>query len=146
MSTFTLDLQRFAEKAGKKADDLVGQVVADVVARVDMRSPVGNPALWKHKPPAGYVGGRFRANWDLTIGAPSNVVTERIDPSGAATVTGNLAVIPEHAAGNVYYLTNNVPYSVRIEDGWSTQAPSGVVGLTAIEWQSIVDKSAKGMK
>jgi hypothetical protein len=68
--------------------------------------------------------------------------TGRIDPGGSATVEAMIGAVPEKAAGTIMYLTNNVPYAQRIEDGWSRQAPTGLVALTAMEFQQIVDASA----
>lgn len=137
--TFALDLKKFAEKAAKRADILVGELVTNVVVTVDERSPVGDAKFWKHKPPAGYVGGRFRGNWQLTIGAPASGELNRVDPSGSGTVQANIGAIPEQASGNEFWLTNNVPYALRLEQGWSRQAPQGVVARTAVEFQQYVD-------
>lgn len=140
MSTFALDLQKFAEKTGKKADDAVGLVVIKVASALDARSPVGDASYWKSPPPKGYVGGRFRGSWNLGVDSlPANI--ETIDPSGEGAQGRIIAAIPEQASGKVYYLINATPYGRRIEDGWSRQAPQGLVGLTAIEFQQKVDEA-----
>lgn len=144
--TFALDLQKFAEKAGRRADLVVGEMVEAVVTKIDTRSPVGDATYWKSPPPKGYVGGRFRGNWQLGIGAAPTGVLERIDPSGRGTVTANLAQIPENAAGLVYFYANNLPYAQRIENGWAYKAPTGVVGITVIEFQSMVDDAVASAK
>ena len=137
--TFALDLQRFAEKAKAKADDAVGLVVVKVASALDRRSPVGDASFWATKPPKGYVGGRFRGNWQLGVDTVPAGETGRIDPSGGAAQGEIVARIPEQASGKVYYLVNNVPYARRIEEGHSRQAPQGLVALTAIEFQQHVD-------
>ena len=145
--TFALDLQKFAEKAGKRADAVVGETIANLAATVDMRSPVGDAKYWKSPPPKGYVGGRFRANWNLGLGAPDLSTTVKVDtsakgPGGGATTAHIIAQIPEQAAGKVYYLSNSLPYAQPLEDGWSKQAPQGIVSRTAVEFQTIVDEAA----
>jgi hypothetical protein len=145
MSTFTLDISRFADKAKKQADDLVGLVTVKVAQRLDERSPVGDATYWKHRPPKGYVGGFFRGSWMLGVGSiPSGVGA--VDPAGEATLGRIIAAIPEKAAGKVFYIGNVAPYGERIENGWSRQAPSGLVGLTAMEFQQIVGESATAVK
>lgn len=144
MSTFALDLQRFAEKTKDKADLAVGSIVVRVSGRVDQRSPVGDATYWKNPAPKGYVGGRFRGSWNLGVDTfPPNA--ETIDPSGSATQGRIIASIPEKSAGKVYYLINQVPYAQRIEEGWSRQAPQGVVGLTVIEFRQIVDEAVESL-
>ena len=144
MGTFALDLQRFATKTNEKSDLLVGSTVIRVSGELDRRSPVGDASYWKHKPPKGYVGGRFRGSWNLGVDAiPPNF--ETIDPTGAETQGRIIATVPQQAAGKVYYLVNQVPYAQRIEEGWSRQAPQGLVELTAISWQRIVNEAAAGL-
>lgn len=142
MSAFLLQLREFAEKTERQADDLVGLITVKIAQRIDERSPVGDAIYWRNKPPKGYVGGRFRGNWQLGVGFVPAGETGRVDPAGSTTVSAIIAAIPEKAAGHVFYLTNNVPYGQRIEDGWSRQAPTGLVALTAAEFQSIVGESA----
>lgn len=144
--TFAVQLKNFADKTKRQADDLVGRVVVNIAQRLDERSPVGDATYWKHKPPKGYVGGRFRGNWQLGVEFVPAGETGRIDPSGAETLGAIVDTVPAQAAGHVFYLTNNVPYAQPIEDGWSRQAPSGLVGLTAMEFQQIVRESAAAVR
>lgn len=139
--TFALDLQKFAEKTKAKADEAVGLIVINVAQELDKRSPVGDASYWATPAPKGYVGGRFRGNWQLGIGSIPAGETGRVDTGGGATVSAIIAGVPEDAAGRVFYLANNVPYSQRIEDGWSRQAPQGLVSLTAIQFQDFVNKA-----
>ena len=138
MGSFALDLQKFAAKTKERADAVVGGVVVNIASRLDERSPVGDGSYWKRPPPKGYVGGHFRANWQLGVGlAPSGEVNA-VDPSGAATQGRIVASVPADAAGRVYYIVNNAPYAHRLEDGWSRQAPNGMVRLAAQRWPAVV--------
>lgn len=139
---FALDIRKFATKAVENANTVTREVVGGVIAEVDRRSPVGDPSYWQNPPPPGYRPGLFRGNWQLSVDMPTLTETGRIDPTGAEATAENLAAIPEQAFGHVYYLTNNVPYANRIENGWSRQAPAGVVGLTVVRWEEIVAASA----
>lgn len=118
-------------------------VVMEVGARLVERSPVGNPSLWAGKPPSGYAGGRFRANWQHGHNSAPTGELDKIDPGGGAT-TGKLQadVLTAPAAG-VHYLVNNLPYADALENGHSTQAPTGIVGLTRLEIPGIMDKAAR---
>lgn len=142
MSTFAMQLKAFEDKAKGRADDIVGRVVANVAQRIDERSPVGDATYWQHPAPKGYVGGRFRGNWQLGIEGVPQGETGHIDPGGAATLGAIIGAIPGHAAGHIFYLANNVPYAQRIEDGWSRQAPTGLVAVTAMEFRSITEEAA----
>ncbi len=143
--TFALDLQKFAEKAKNNANQVVGDVVIGVARELDARSPVGDSAYWTTPAPKGYVGGRFRANWQLGIGTKQQGTINATDMSGTIALPAIIAAVPEEAAGNVFWLSNNLDYSRRIEDGWSRQAPTGLVGLTAMKFQDIVNEAASNL-
>lgn len=143
MGTFALDLQKFAEKTKDRADDVVGTIVVRVADEIDKRSPVGDTTYWKSTPPKGYVGGHFRANWQLGVNARPSGEIPGVDFSAA--VEQARAAIPEQAAGHIFWLVNNVPYANRIEDGWAHKAPQGIVGLTVTMFQSIVNEAVEAL-
>lgn len=146
MGQFTVQLQQFADKTKANLDLIVARTVGETATRLDERSPVGDATYWASPPPKGYVGGRFRGNWQLgTDSAPSGE-TGRIDADGSETVGAILAEIPAEAAGKVYYLFNGSPYAQRLEEGWSRQAPVGLVGITATEFPQIVEQAAGGVQ
>ncbi len=122
-----------AQKYNRGIDDVVEDVAVSLSQRIIERTPVGQPSTWQNpnSAPPGYVGGRARANWFPTIGTPSDDTTDSTSTNESASrITG----IKEQIAGNVYYLTNNLPYIRRLEyDNWSKQAPRGMVRVTLRE-------------
>lgn len=142
---FALDIRKFAEKVDQNLDQVVRSVTLQVGTSLVERSPVGNPSLWKSKPPPGYVGGRFRANWQLQAEQPSTLTTDTIDQSGQATIGRFTTLVATMKAGGLIYFANSLPYARRIEDGWSGQAPAGVVEVTAIEFQDYVNKAVQAL-
>lgn len=131
-------------KLGKnRTSQFVRTVVMEVGARLVERSPVGNPSLWQGKPPPGYVGGRFRGNWQYGYNSAPPGVLERIDKDGTATRAGIETGALINPAVGVHYLVNNLPYAEPLENGHSTQAPLGIVGLTRMEIPGIMDKAAR---
>lgn len=87
---------------------------------------------------AGYVGGRFRANWFVTTGAASAATTENVDPSGSQAIANASAALASFSAGPSIFLTNNLPYAMPLELGHSKQAPAGMVRITVEEFPQIV--------
>lgn len=154
---FRLDIRAFVNKTKEKQHQIVRKILMDISTRLVERSPVGNPELWainrnrggrKLRMPAGYVGGRFRANWQYaTIGAgvPSLPI-EDIDPAGTKTLSRIFSQIGSDPAGQVHVLVNNLPYAVPLENGWSKQAPAGMVGLTLIEFEGLVNSAASEVR
>jgi len=102
-------------------------IAFDLFRRVVSKSPVGNPTLWQNPSaaPPGYVGGRFRANWQITVGTPATG-----EVSGVAIPNATLGAVPPFTT---IWITNNVPYADRLENGWSGQAPLGIVSVSIAE-------------
>ncbi len=162
--TFALDIKNFVEKCGKNADQVVDRVVKDVMESIMEMSPVGNPSIWEGWNKGGvssnqdhwlvnagfvgegYVGGHFRANWQLGIGSLPTGMIEGIDKEGKITLSKAYAIIPPHAAGLVYYFGNNLPYAIPLEEGHSKTAPNGMVGLTALRFNDFINKAVAELK
>lgn len=151
--SFADDLKAFADTVKARADAVIKMVVIEVDRSLVEKSPVGNAELWanpKNKPP-GYVGGRFRANWQY--GENEIPEGELFDadagpyPSAAESIERVIASVEEHAGGKKHYLVNNLPYAQALEDGHSSkQAPVGIVGITVIEFAEIVKAAAEEAK
>lgn len=78
--------------------------------------------------------GHARGNWQVSIGSPVSGVVEGGDPSGAATLAnGVAAIMADRDPFATVWITNNSPYIQNLEQGDSTQAPSGMVALTVAE-------------
>ena len=117
----TFDFSRLADIeriAGDKVDEVIRGTLLDMTRRVIFSTPVKT--------------GRARGNWQATINNPATGPVTGVDTAGNSTLA-EAAPITEVAPGNVYYLTNNLPYAERLEFGWSQQAPSGMVRITLSE-------------
>lgn len=101
---------------------------------------------FKVKAPAGYVGGRFRANNVLSVAAPTDAADAAPDASGTATRAAALAVMAGFKPGPTIYIQNNLPYAKRIEEGHSGQAPAGVYGLAFESMEGRVRNAVAGLR
>lgn len=90
----------------------------------------------------GYVGGRFRSNWQLTTGAPATGEIEDIESAGE-TLDRLLVAAGDLSAGEVAYIVNNLPYAIPLEYGHSSQAPGGMVRVTVADFQRIVEEAIR---
>lgn len=94
----------------------------------------------------GYVGGRFRGNWQLSFGEPASQEIDRIDANGSATISAASAALATFTAGPSIYLVNNLPYAHRLEyEAWSSQAPAGMVRITVEEFNQVVTEVAQAL-
>lgn len=84
------------------------------------------------KAPAGYTGGRFRGNWQVGLDAQPDGETGRIDKNGNMTIAAGNYMLEQFKVGTkAIYFANNVPYAYRLEFGHSSQAPNGMIRITA---------------
>lgn len=143
---FALQISAWVEKTKQDADKVVRYCLTAVDGRLVQRSPVGDAKYWTHPAPKGYTGGRFRGNWQMSVGSPITGALDITDKDGQATLSAHAGVVSAARAGQVFYLMNNLPYAKRIEQGWSGQAPVGVVGVTVVEWNNIVDAAVNGVR
>lgn len=83
--------------------------------------------------------GRARGNWQLTISTPASGQVKQFkgrDPFAAGTAT-----LEQMKNLNVVWISNNVPYIVALERGWSKQAPAGMVAVTLDTLSQMFEKS-----
>ena len=151
LKKFNKDLETFAEETMPKAHLAIQKKIAfDLFDRIIMKNPVGNPSIWDgravgknypaRKAPKGYVGGRSRGNWQISVDVPgtSSVIdfeqgVSHEDPVGAMQEAEAFANAAKAKFGQTIWIYNNVRYIKRLEDGWSTQAPVGMVAVSIAE-------------
>jgi hypothetical protein len=90
-----------------------------------------------------YVGGRFRGNWQFSIGAPAEGELDQVDPAGGVTLAKLRLQVEQLTIGQTAYIVNNLPYAVPLEYGHSKQAPGGMVRITLSRFQQIVDEAIR---
>jgi hypothetical protein len=134
------EILRLALDVPKKSMSVVVRKIAlDSMRLIILRSPVGNPDLWKMPAPPGYVGGRFRANWFVSLGTINAQVEDVVDASGARSQARATMTIPALAVDpfQIVYFHNSLHYAMKLESGWSTQAPNGVVYVVMDQLQAV---------
>lgn len=143
---FSVDIAR--RVAGLSADAVVKatqKLALDALRGVVLKSPVGFPPSWKRPAPKGYVGGQFRGAWQLSVGSEGTGITGKSSP-GKVGIRSAAANAAREAAQTLetlqpyfpVFITNGLPYAERLENGWSKQAPLGMVALTVQELQNVI--------
>lgn len=110
--SFSRDLGRFRVRTETAADRIVRGLTIELFAGVVRDTPVDT--------------GRARGNWSTTVANPAWGERERLDRSGGSAFAEVVAETPQ-GAGQKTFLTNNLPYIGRLEEGYSKQAPAGMV-------------------
>ena len=113
--------RNFGLKCLKDADTLTKKITGDMLQQVIVRSPVST--------------GAFRGNHRVGIG--------KVDPNANKADTSNPlqkglnTIATGGGIGKIVYISNSLPYALRLENGWSQQAPLGVYSLS---FMNIVNK------
>lgn len=131
IAAFTADLSKFGRALEGRLDELTQATGFRLAELVVDRTPVDT--------------GNARAHWWPTIGdtptnpplAPDAVVESRGTP--------DLSALASAKAGDVVTIANNAAYIQRLENGYSQQAPQGMVAVTVAEGPAIVDEIARAL-
>ena len=100
---WTIPPSLFGKQVGDELDRAYRKFALNVYNNLQALSPVDT--------------GRYRRSHHISIGSPSYAETG----GGISLVLG----LPQHTYPLVYF-QNNLPYGLRLEHGWSKQAPTGV--------------------
>lgn len=142
LDEYATELRRWAENEPIKAVVLVQKKMALLaLTTLVLNTPVDE--------------GRARGNWFVSIGVPSNAVTDALDPSGSGTINAGSAVALSLVDLGVIWISNNLEHAVVLDQGlfeppdpgpssdpradrfgrvlvsggYSTQAPAGMTAL-----------------
>jgi len=140
LGAFKDSLKKFKLKTETRINRVTTSIVVKVSESLVDLSPVGDPSYWQHPAPPGYKPGHFKANWQYGFNHIPTSEIAGVDPDGAQTKAYIKSALPAVMNGT-HYLANKVPYALRIEYGWSRQAPQGVVALTLLKLDRIVRQS-----
>jgi len=125
VNQFSVNWEALAERAKVDIDTAVKKSTFDLFKAVVERSPVDT--------------GRFRANWNCSQGAPNNDTSAGTDATRGLTEAQKALTF---SAGGIVYFINALPYAQRLEyEGWSSQAPAGMVRITISEFDQYVKKA-----
>ena len=128
--SFALDVSKFAVKTGVALDAVARRVAFEVGNGVVLKTPVDT--------------GRARANWIPCVGSIPKGIVALTDKTGGGARSAMQSAVKEFGSGKIIYFANNLPYIQRLEDGWSKQAPAGMVHLTLLEVVTKFNSIVKG--
>lgn len=123
-------LVAYAARQGVRADTVIRKAIGETSKRVILRTPVDT--------------GRARANWQATIGAPAS---GEVNAVGAQAAIAQAESAAAQAPGQVFWLVNNLPYINRLEfEGWSRQAPAGMLRVSVAEFQAQIERAIRSSR
>ena len=125
--TFNEDMNRACVNIERAADARIKKVALAAYREINNASPVDK--------------GTFRANWVASVDTiDRSVDLEKTRADIQESITKATAVITSGAkVGTTVFISNSVPYAGKLEDGYSPQAPAGVVAPTITRIKNAVE-------
>ncbi len=122
--SFENDLKRAKEQMFDKMSKIVRGGAVGAFNAIIVSSPVDT--------------GRFRGNWQASINTPKLDTLFGSVPKGEkiTQVTDTESNTNGFTLNDILYLTNNLPYAQRLENGWSQKRGSGWVAAIVSETKS----------
>lgn len=130
--SFELQMKEFESMTAEKSELLFKKVCFDLSNSIIMDTAVDK--------------GTARGNWQPDINSIQNDVLEVEDKSGNATVAKVASQTNNLKLGQYFTLTNNLPYILRLEYGWSKKSPQGMLGINVMRFQNFVNQANKDIK
>lgn len=121
---FSIPLATLAARLNADIETVARKSTLDLFTKVNLRSPVDT--------------GRFRANWNVSYGSPDVSFTSSTSQGRASSEIAKTLTLP---IGGITYMANGLPYAYRLEKGYSKQAATGMVRVSAIEFSDHVHKA-----
>ena len=126
---FNANWERAVLRANKNADNIIKESAYELFRDIILDTPVDTGALL--------------GNWAATIGGAYSSFTGILDKGGSQTVTSMKSVVESYKPGIPLYLTNTKPYAERIEYGYSSQAPIGMVRVNVLRFGDIIARVSR---
>lgn len=133
----TLELNElYHEQVEQTLERAVRAYAINTLAELSIRSPVDT--------------GRFRGNWNITEGSADETTINFKDV--AAPKDGETFPMPDYNSlgqtaaasyqlGGSIWITNNLPYAQRLNEGWSKQAPANFVEIALKKSENDIQKA-----
>ncbi|MDD3587245.1 MAG: hypothetical protein PHQ75_08675 [Thermoguttaceae bacterium] len=84
--------------------------------------------------------GRAKANWRLSLDSwEEGKWSCDTDPAGDATIDHMIDSMQAFVPGDRIYISNSVPYIMMLENGYSNQAPDGILAVVERETQQLIN-------
>lgn len=128
MADFTLDLSGVTDEIEEDIQDqVIRRFGLGVLTRVIKKSPVDT--------------GRFKGSWSVTFAASDQTPVTTVRSESAAIQDGTAKLSKFDLRTNTaIYITSNLPYAQSLEEGSSTQAPTGVAQISIREEAAAFDQ------
>jgi hypothetical protein len=138
MSGWNIDLN--SSKDAKKIEDIFEQRIVELMKAASIE-------FWRQVVISTPVDTGFaRFGWFITVKTPSKYLPPEGQESYPMPNLADHSEIRPFTVNDTLFITNNVPYIDRLNNGYSRQAPANFVEMAAARVQKAVSKKAAQIK
>lgn len=143
MAKWTMDLNKYCKDKEVELKDVRKTYAFALYTSIVKKTPVDT--------------GRARGNWNISVGKDDTTTKKDTEPQYR-----NIESVPKVENDETIYISNNLPYITKLEyggypnppkkgngktvNGYSKQAPEGMVGVTLANNQNIFDSAVRAVK
>ena len=143
MAKWTMDLNEYAKKKEVEIRNVRKAYAFGLYSSIVKKTPVDT--------------GRARGNWNITVGVDDYTQSENVTPKFHSSNE-----VPDPKGDETIYISNNLPYITKLEyggypnppkggsgktvNGYSRQAPEGMVGVTLANNENIFNSAVRSVK
>ena len=143
MAKWTMDLNKYAKKKKVEIKKVRKNYAFALYSSIVKKTPVDT--------------GRARGNWNITVGHDDTLPKENTVPQFKS-----VEEVPKVEGDETIYISNNLPYITKLEyggypnppkkgsgktiNGYSKQAPQGMVGVTLANNENIFESAVRSVK
>lgn len=131
MGNFAMDIEKFAEKTGVKAEKALRLIAMNCFVEIVGMTPVDT--------------GRAKGSWTASIYTLPSAFGKTEDKNGSETIRKVSATVDSWNGEGSVFLASNLEYMPKLEYGGSQQAPKGMVRITLAKFQNIVNETARSV-
>lgn len=127
-SNFNKELEGFIKATEEAMTKTLREIVVEIGTIVVRLSPV--------------LTGRFRGNWQMTVGSPSTHSLDREDLDGSSAIADLKIMAATLNPGEVAYIVNNLTYGYNVETvGWEKTPPYMPVRRTLAQFTALANEA-----
>jgi hypothetical protein len=127
VAEFSGVIKRFAAQSKEKETLVIRKIAIECFRRIILGTPVDT--------------GRARGNWQASTGSPASREVNALDPTGAMAIAAMVSEVSAWTPKDDLpaFITNNLPYIQRLNEGWSKQAPAHFIEQVISDMGGIVE-------
>lgn len=130
--SFSQQIKMFGDRSAKAVQQTRTAVTIKLFSAVIRDTPVDT--------------GLARANWQLTEGQKATGTVTNVAPNKAGLTVSEAGQIQKTNGDESLYLTNNLPYIVKLEEGFSKKAPEGMVRRNILRFARLITVEVQKQK